>query len=211
MRKKRRKYVKMKLIILLILIFLIFFISGKIIDKSLKPIVVMQGNNFANITAENTITECVSEFIEQNQYTYTDFANVIYDENGKVVSIEAQTNNINIVQAKLVNKINKQLENSKYTETEIPIGSLTNSYLLAGRGIKIPIRICPTGKTNVKVVSSFSSAGLNQTCHKISAVITAETQSSIPLYSFKNQNEFEYLIAETIIIGEIPQNGFFMT
>ena len=76
--------------------------------------------------------------------------------------------------------------------------------MLAGKGPDIKIRICPAEKITVRLKSSFDSAGINQTAHRISAVVTAEVRSSLPIYSFETEVEFEFLLAETIIIGEVP-------
>lgn len=208
MKRKRRRRCKFRIVLFLITILMILFISARIIDKSLKPIVNKQGEIYAHTMIETGISKCVSEFINNGNYTYTDFTESLYDINGNISSIEANTAIINSAQAELTKSINNELMKTKYSDAEIPIGSLTNSYILAGKGIKIPLRICPIGKTNVKLESSFTSAGINQTCHKISAIINVETQSAVPFYKFRTKNEFEFLITETIIIGEIPQNNF---
>ena len=62
-------------------------------------------------------------------------------------------------------------------------------------------------KSGVKLTSRFSSAGLNQTCHRISAVINVNMESSLPLYTFSSHNEFEFLLSENIIVGAVP-DGF---
>ena len=46
---------------------------------------------------------------------------------------------------------------------------------------------------------------MNQTCHKISALITVEIESSLPLYSFSTEVSFEFLFAENIIVGEVSK------
>ena len=53
--------------------------------------------------------------------------------------------------------------------------------------------------------SEFESAGINQTKHRILALIKVKMTSSTPLNSFETNSEFEFLIAENIIIGETPQ------
>ncbi len=88
--------------------------------------------------------------------------------------------------------------------TRIPIGTLSGNYLLSGKGPGLKLRICPAEEVTVRLESEFTSAGMNQTTHRISAIITAEVSSSMPIYSFSTKVEFEFLIAETVIIGEVP-------
>ena len=66
------------------------------------------------------------------------------------------------------------------------------------------IRICPVGKADVEIKSEMESTGINQTRHRISAVITSELTSSLPLYSFESEVKYEFLLAETVIIGDVP-------
>jgi sporulation protein YunB len=173
-------------------------------EYAVKPAAVLQAEHYAKLTANNLISSAVSDYLDENRYTYSDFATVLYDESGKAVSIEAVTYNINRVQSELSMKINSEFKNHADTTAEIPLGSLTESYLLAGKGPKLRVKICPAGEAEVELTSSFSSAGVNQTCHRISAVVTAEINSAIPLYSFSTQASFEFLIAENIIVGDVP-------
>ena len=54
-------------------------------------------------------------------------------------------------------------------------------------------------------IISFTSAGVNQTCHRISAVVNAELTSSVPLYSFDTEVHLEFLLSESILIGDVPE------
>lgn len=174
------------------------------IDKAVKPVAIMQAEHYARLSTEKVISRTVADYLESSRFTYGDFVAVLYDENGKAVSVEAIPYNINKAQSELTMLINNNFDKSRQTYTEIPVGSLTDSYMLAGKGPKIRVRICPSGNASVKLRSTFSSAGINQTCHRISAVVTAQTESSIPLYSFDTEMTFEFLLAESILIGNVP-------
>lgn len=176
-------------------------------EKAVKPVAAQQAEHYSKLTANKIITGAVSDYLDENRYTYNDFAAVLYDEAGRVVSIEAVTYNVNRVQSELSQLINSEFMRSGDTSAEIPLGSLTDSYLLAGKGPHIRLRICPAREASVQLTSSFTSAGVNQTCHRISAVVTADINSSIPLYSFSTEASFEFLLAENIIVGEVPETA----
>ncbi len=209
MRRRRRK-LKMsgraKLGAVLFGIILVLLTAAMIrTDKAVKPVAAHQAEHFSTLAANAVITETVSEYLAENRYTYSDFAAVLYDENGEAVSVEAVTYNINKVQSELTMLINDGFSASGDTSAEIPLGSLTDSYLLAGKGPYVRVRICPTNTATVKLTSSFDSAGVNQTCHRISAIVTADISSSLPLYSFETHTSFEFLLAENVIVGEVPE------
>ncbi len=209
MKRRRKKSlnhtrIAAALIITAIIIFTVFAVWT---DKAVRPVASMQAEHFSLLTTNEAIEQAASEYLEENSCTYSDFAAVIYDESGRSAAIEAIPYNINKVQSELALMINRKLEKNSKDSVKIPLGSLTGSYMLAGKGPHIRLRICPARKASVKLKSSFTSAGNNQTCHRISAQVTAEIKSSLPLYNFETTAEFEFLLAESIIVGEVPENA----
>ena len=173
-------------------------------DKAVRPVAAMRAEHFAEASANEIIGRAVADYLSENQYTYGDFAAVLYDENGSAVSVESVPCNINRVQSELTVRINEALSRSNDKTERIPLGSLTGSYILVGKGPVLKLKVCPAGSADVKLTSSFDSAGVNQTRHRISAVVTADLRSSVPLYSFSTTVTFEFLLAENIIVGGVP-------
>ena len=180
------------------------FTSWRCAERAVRPAARIQAEHYARRSASETISAEVSDYLDDNRFTYTDFAAVLYDESGRVVSVEAIPYKINKVQSELTLRINKRFRELDSEVTHIPIGTLSGNYLLSGKGPGLKLRICPAEEVTVRLESEFTSAGMNQTTHRISAIITAEVSSSMPIYSFSTKVEFEFLIAETVIIGEVP-------
>ncbi len=207
MKRRTRKNLQIRCIIgglvfVSVIILLIFsFIK---LDKAVRPSAQMQAEQLSEHTAYQVITGAVSQYISESDCTYSKFSTIVYDESGNVASVEALADNINRVQSELALHINKELHSSGKTQAEIPLGNISGSYLLADKGPVIKIGICPIGTAEVKLTSTFDSAGINQTRHRIYAEISADMASSFPLYSFETKVKFDYLIAETIIIGDVP-------
>ncbi|MCR4862230.1 MAG: sporulation protein YunB [Ruminococcus sp.] len=165
----------------------------------------MQAEHFASASANELIGTAVTDYLDENKFTYSDFSAVLYDENGRAVAVESVPYSINKVQSELTIKINRALSTSNARTERIALGSLTGSYMLVGKGPKIKLRICPSGSAKVELKSELTGAGINQTCHRISAVVTAELHSSVPLYSFDTEVRFEFLLAENVIVGSVPE------
>ncbi|SHM24552.1 sporulation protein YunB [Ruminococcus flavefaciens] len=180
------------------------FMLTSMIEKRIKPYAVLQAEHFAQKTANEIIEHSVSEYLRNNKFTYNDFAAVLYDEKKKIVSVETIPYTINKTQSDLTLLINKELELSGKRTAKIALGSLTSSYLLTGKGPKINIRVSPIGVADVKLKSDFSEAGINQTRHRISAIVCVKMTSSVPLYSFETKSDFEFILAENILIGDVP-------
>ena len=177
------------------------------IERKISPAAEMQSEQSVRLAANNMISETVSELLNEEGYGYSDLSAVIYDESGKVAGIEAITGNINRLQAELESRIGKKLSAGKGITASIPLGSLYGSYLLAGRGPSVNVRICAAGDVKVHIRSSFTSAGINQTCHSLYAVVEVDFVSAVPLYEINAHESFEYLAAETVIVGEVPQTA----
>lgn len=210
MKRKKHKKVKIFPFTITITAVLIIFFSLRIINKSIRSTAVMQANNYSRVIAEEIISECVTEYISENSSTYNEYIKIESNKNGDISSIEAKTDEINRMQAEIAGKINSKMKNNSDYRIKIPIGSLTDSYIWSGKGIKIPLRVNFTGQSDIKLKSEFVSAGINQTCHRIWAEIKVKMDSAIPLYRFSTENEFEYLISETIIVGETPDTSLIM-
>ena len=88
--RKRNNHKKHKHIfiipIIAFLIILTFFIIRSI-EKNIAPSAVRQGEYYSRLTANKIINKAVSDYLTANQYQYNDFSAVLYDENGKAVSI----------------------------------------------------------------------------------------------------------------------------
>lgn len=200
-KKELRPLIGAAIFIIMIILLVICIIRT---DKALRPAAAAQAEHFARKTAEEAISESVTEYLAENDFSYSDFAAVLYDESGHPVSVEAIPVNINRVQSELTLLIRRKFSRMSDSVHRIPAGSLTGSYVLAGKGPDIKIKICPAEKISVRLKSTFDSAGINQTTHRISAVVKAEIKSALPIYSFDTEVEFEFLLAETVIIGDVP-------
>ncbi len=208
MRRRRKRRRNARGIIgafILVVIIVLLILSTARLDKAVRPAAELQAQQLSQKKASIIINDVVSQYIAENEYTYSDFAAVLYDESGHASAVEALSENINRVQAELTAEINRQLNDSGESNAEISLGSLSGSYLLAGKGPTVKVRICPVGSAEVRLTSAFDSAGINQTRHRIYAEISADMVSATTLYSFDTNVKFDYLLAETVIIGDVPQ------
>ena len=201
--KKKKKSRRNKLLFA-ILFMLLFFILFRL-ERAVKPVISIQAEQYSKMTASEIIDEAVSDYLSKNKYTYNDFSKVLYDENGKAVSIEAVTYTINKAQSELNTSVSNKIKKIGENSVDLYLGSLSDSYLLVGKGPKLKLKICPVGSAEISINSELSSVGINQTKHRISAEIELEMSSSTPLYSFKTKTKFEFILAETVIFGEVPQ------
>ena len=75
---------------------------------------------------------------------------------------------------------------------------------MSGRGPEIEIKIVPIGNVKAVTKSKFSSAGVNQTLHQITTEIDINAMAIIPGFSTEITVHTEYILAETMIVGTVP-------
>ena len=90
-----------RLFIFLLSVAMIVFIALLKTEKSIKPVAELQAEHIAQKTAAQVIEKTVSDYLEANRFTYSDFAAVLYDNEKKVSAIETLPYNINKVQSEL--------------------------------------------------------------------------------------------------------------
>ena len=87
----------------------------------------------------------------------------------------------------------------------IPIGNLLGSSLLLGRGFDIPVDITMLSSSRVDFKNDLISAGINQTKHQMKLDVVIDIDVIMPWRTVSTQVVSEILIAETVIVGKVPQ------
>ncbi len=88
----------------------------------------------------------------------------------------------------------------------IPLGAFSGLTLIANEGPKIPLTYCLTGSFSAELVSSFESAGINQTVHHIRLVVKAEIVTASVDYKDTLCFSTDYEVAQSVIVGGIPSS-----
>ena len=84
------------------------------------------------------------------------------------------------------------------------MGTFTGIPLLVGMGPRIRVKMTPIGSVRCKFVSHFESAGINQTIHRIYLLLTCEVTILTPYNTIKQKIDNQVLIAESVIVGIVP-------
>lgn len=191
-------------IITLLLIFNIsLFFSYRIMEKNFKPTVSALAVSYVTTYTTDFINNSVKQ-IQKHNFDYSDICVISKNDNGEIISISTNANIVNSIKLKLSEKIVQSSTNPKYQEHKIPVGNLSNSYILSGRGPEIPIRILTSSSPKISVESSFESTGINQTKHKISIVTNVDVKIILPYETITKNIISESLLCETIIVGKVP-------
>ncbi len=153
------------------------------------------------------INNAISELMSEGTYTADSFVSFEKGTDGEVRAISCNMPQINALSAEILKRVLGSADN--YTATvQIPLGNLSGVSLLMGRGPKVPVRIITLTSSRVGFKNSLSAAGINQTRHQLSLEVKVDIDILIPWDSRSTQVVTELLIADTVIVGQVPDTYF---
>ena len=199
--KRRRRRIILFIILPCVIVSLIIYfyseISKNFIDLSQEKVYSACFNLINSI-----ISDKISEIGAENIIDYK------YDNNGSLIAVNANVVAMNILNTKIAEEIVNKLSALDNLYVKVPLGSFFSSNIFAAFGPDIPIRILPLSIVHTEYSTEFTSTGINQTQHKIFIKINCTVGVLSSLSSRTQEINIEIPIAETIIIGNVPQTFF---
>ncbi|BCI60385.1 sporulation protein YunB [Solibaculum mannosilyticum] len=199
--KKSRSTFKIKLLVVLVFLLGLFLI----IQARIRPILVDMATNQSQIVVNQAVNEAIMEVLNEQQISYDSLIHLTTDSQDNVTSIETNIVQMNRLKASISQSVQDKLVNLDKPVIDIPLGSLLGDNLLSGFGPNLHARLQMSGSIVPQVESEFSDAGINQVLHQL--VLKMNTQFVVIM---AGQNIIidvpsEFVIAESIIVGEVPQ------
>ena len=127
-----------------------------------------------------------------------------YDDSGKIIAVNANVVTMNTLNATIAREIVNQLSELEDVYVDIPLGSFFSSNLFPALGPSIPVKIIPLSTVYTDYTTEFTSTGINQTQHKIFIKVNCTLKVLSALANNTQDITMEIPIAETIIIGGVP-------
>ncbi len=167
-------------------------------------------DSLCNLKAKGLATRIVNREAKNSleNVNYNDLITVIRDSDGNITMVKANVIAINTIASELTLQIQKALENERETTIYIPIGSLAGNEIFYNMGPDIPIKLTSTGVVNTDFKSEFSNSGINQTIHRIYLNTTCKVNIVTPIKTISSEINNEVLVAETVIVGPIPDTYY---
>ncbi len=159
--------------------------------------------------ASNTVTRivfaAVDEAIERGEISYTDLISYEKDKEGRITALHSNMAAFNRLQATILDNVVERIDQVSARELSIPLGSLTGSTLLSGRGPRIHAKMESMGSSTARFENQFTSAGINQTKHQIILHIDVFVTILLPGMTTAAKVSNVVTVAETVIVGTVPQ------
>lgn len=189
---------------IIVLISLILYIY-KYIDSNIKPTII----SISEIRARSITTQAINNTIRtkiKRDINYNDLIFVKYDSDGKVALMQANTILMNNIAAEVALEVQEQLKQISKSTIQVPLSNAFDMQLINLPSVNV--QITPQGSVGVDFATEFESSGINQTRHRIYIIVETDIKMIVPLVDETLKITTNIPIAETIIVGEVPEQYF---
>lgn len=197
--EKRRRFAK-------IVVFALFLLLSCVLIYNLQILPVLFPLAKAKCTTELTdaVNRIVRARMQSDSDGYADFVRLHFGEDGSVASVETNTPRLAKLSGDVVGDVTGALTHERMT-VRIPLGSLSGSALLSGKGPDVRVKLAVSQKITCAVRGDFTESGINQTLHRVFLRVTVEVCALLPGAVQTFSVPTDVCVAETVIIGKVPE------
>ena len=199
-RFSRRTLGKMVAVLVLILLLSAVLFATVQLRPLLKSLATTRVSNMVN----RIISESVDESIQSGAVQYDRLVTFEKDNDGHITAVHSNMASCNRLQADILDRILTRIGQVTARELSIPLGSLTGSALLAGRGPRVSVRMESVGTSSAWFENEFTASGINQTNHRMILHIDVGVAILLPGVSTYTKVSSAVTVAETVIVGAVP-------
>ncbi|MEG1782460.1 MAG: sporulation protein YunB [Oscillospiraceae bacterium] len=201
---KRSSIGKFKICAIILLAFLTF--AFIFVDLRLRPLVVTMAQYRTHSLVTQAVNEGIINQLSQTKISYDDLVNVHKDKNGEVNSITYNSLKVNQLKSEIISAVIEETDKIDEAKIYIRIGNITNIDILQNKGPRLEFTITPSTYVVADIESDFQNTGINQVNHQIFIVLQVFTSALVPNYTTSVKIENKVCVAQTIIIGKVPNN-----
>ena len=192
-------WIRFLLILLALLICLLLVLNFKLTPDLAAIAEASLKNKIVGI-----INDAVAIAIERLDFSYEDLIRLTFKSDGSVAALSAQLTRLTELRTEITREVLKEIKETAPLRIAVPLGNLLGLEVLSGRGPAIRIDLLVAEGFSAYMESCLTSAGINQTLHSILFKISVTVDILIPSHHTRFVVSEAYPIAETILLGEVP-------
>ena len=150
------------------------------------------------------VMEAVSDAVNSGEIQYNDLISLEKDADGGIAALQSNMAEFNRLQSAITKDILDRLGQVSEMDLTIPLGTLTGSALLVGRGPSLSVRMQSLGSCSAHFENQFDQAGINQTTHRILLCVDVSMSILLPGFRTSTRVSNAFSVAETVIVGDVP-------
>ena len=192
----------LRLTLLTLLILLVVFLTLRSRYRTvIEELAEVQVKN----TTSDLTNDAIAKQIAKGDIQYDRIVYFEKDLTGQITALKTNMSEVNRLKTDILNIINDEILALDTADIGIPLGSLFFPEFLSGRGPAIPVHILSIRNSDAGFVSHFSQAGINQTLHQLTMIVSIDVAVLVLGHTSSFTMESEVVVAETVIVGDVPQ------
>ena len=161
-----------------------------------------------NICEDSAIKE-VGVLMEDEVFSHPEeFSNLVVlerDSDNRITALRTDIIAVGKIKARLVSGLFDRLDYLEETQIEVPLGTVFAPNLFTGMGPKVKVGLAGLTQMEAEFVSAFTSAGINQTRHRILIEVHAGFRILTPFGGEDREIVSTYPVTDTVIVGTVPE------
>ncbi|WP_318362029.1 sporulation protein YunB [uncultured Agathobaculum sp.] len=161
-----------------------------------------------NICEDCAIKE-VGVLLEDEVFSHPEeFSNLVVlerDSDNRITALRTDVIAVGKIKARLVSGLFDRLDYLEETQIEVPLGTVFAPNLFTGMGPKVKVGLAGLTQMEAEFVSAFTSAGINQTRHRILIEVHAGFRILTPFGGEDREIVSTYPVTDTVIVGTVPE------
>jgi sporulation protein YunB len=153
---------------------------------------------------EGVMAAAFAATLAEDEDAFEDLVSISLRADGGVASVTCHVPRLNATRNRLLLAVLSSLSTQESVEVGLPIGNLLGGEAFSGRGPEIPIRILLASGAHAHMESDLREAGINQTLYRVLFSVTVELTILTPSRPIETTLTQTYCVAETLIVGEVP-------
>jgi len=202
--KTENSIFKNKLLIFLFMFTVIFVF----IDSRIRPQIITLARYKVQSVVTQAANQAIIEQMEQSPLSYGDLITVQRNENGEITLLSYNALEVNRLKSQITSTVISKVQMMDKADIYIPIGSISNLDMLNNKGPLLHFVITPAAFVETDIESEFETTGINQVNHRIFIVLKISASALIPNYSTDVEFKTRVCVAQTVIVGKVPENIF---
>lgn len=200
--KKGKKHGRLRVAVLILLLVAAMFL---LLEKNLSQTLLDMAYATAHSIALETVNKAAQQVVGEG-VAYAELMDVQTDREGRVTMLRANTMRMNQLATQTAILAQQELNSIENQVVKVPLGAALGIRFLGGFGPRLGVQIVPVGAVSTHYETEFETAGINQTRHKIFLTLETSVSLIVPADSRMVTVISTVPIAESIIVGQVPDS-----
>lgn len=197
-RRARRRAILIALPLLLILAFVIYFRYTPYVREAARVRVVN--------AASDWLVDAINAELRSGRIDFSHMTYLEKDVNGNITAVRTNTAEMNCLKSEIMELLGAEMPELDAQELGVPIGSILLPDYFAGQGVRLPVRVVALSSSDASFQTTFESAGINQSIQRVVLNVRITLTVLSPAGTQEIDVDSDVIVAETIVVGTVPNS-----